>query len=117
VHEDHKQTKRADNETKYVKKHQLSIGMLLAGAGAAAIALMILDGWINTAYWRELTPSAFNCLIPFLISLLFAISLCSLILGIALLYKYSKRQQEKHLEIHTDKEKGAFTVATCLLGT
>jgi hypothetical protein len=70
----------------HVKKHRLSTGILLTLIGTIYFIFGISGGWSE---WQKqilgYPPSAFNCLIGFVTTLLFVANLLVLIIGIVLI--------------------------------
>ena len=86
----------------YVKKHQLSIGIFLTTFGFTYQVLGAWPGWDEAKYnweWQKEIARHWG----FLVWPLFIISLCSLIIGIALLYIDSKHYHKRHPELYTDE--------------
>jgi hypothetical protein len=85
---------------KYVKRHQLALGIPLTSFGAIYLVFGMLGGWSETSYWYEWQKEIVRHW-GFLAFPLFILSLFSLIIGIVLLYIDSKRYHERHPELYT----------------
>ena len=92
AHESYEQAEEhIDRMIDYVKKHMLSLGILLTTIGGAYQFFIMLywGGWSEASYWYEWQKEIVRHW-GFLACPLFFISLFSLITGIALLYRASK---------------------------
>lgn len=90
-----------DRLINYIKKHQLSIGILLTTFG---FTYQVIGAW---PLWDKLYPWEWQTEIAkhwgFLVWPLFILSLYSLIIGSVLLYIDSKHYHKRHPELYTDE--------------